>query len=217
LRYKEIVLGAFLDIEGACDNTSCNAIITAARQRELHETCCRWVGSMLESRLVHTSLNLAAQVVGGCPQGGVLSPLLWNLVVDKLLVEASGLGFNILGYADDTAITVKGKFAHTVGALMQSALKVIVKWPVKESLKIGPHKTAIVPFTKRRNVEGLGPLMLQGKELKMLGEVKYLGVVLDSKLSWNQHLQKIIRKAETTFALARCMYGKKWRIGSVLG
>jgi hypothetical protein len=44
----------------------------------------------------------------------------------------------------------------------------------------------------------------------MLGEVKYLGVILDSKLSWNQHLQQITRKAETTFAVTRRMYGKKW-------
>jgi hypothetical protein len=51
----------------------------------------------------------------------------------------------------------------------------VVKWAVKEGLKMNPHKTAIVPFTKRGNVEGLGPLILQGKELKMLGEVKYLG------------------------------------------
>jgi hypothetical protein len=59
----------------------------AAKQRGLEETCCRWVRSMLESRLVHTSLmgsSLTAKVVGGCPQGGVLSPLLWNLVVDWL-------------------------------------------------------------------------------------------------------------------------------------
>ena len=58
---------------------------------------------------------------------------------------------------------------------MQSALHVVVKWAVKPGLKIGPHKTGIVPFTNRRNAEGLGPLILQGKELKMLGEVKYLG------------------------------------------
>ena len=53
----QIVLGAFLDIEGAFDNTSFNAIITAAREHRLEETCCRWVKSMLESRLVHTSLQ----------------------------------------------------------------------------------------------------------------------------------------------------------------
>jgi hypothetical protein len=44
----------------------------------------------------------------------------------------------------------------------------------------------------------------------MLGGVKYLGVILDSELNWNQHLQKIIRKARTTFAVVRRMYGKKW-------
>ena len=79
LEHKEIALGAFLDIEGAFDNTSFDAIIMAAREHGLEETCCRWIRSMLEGRLVYTSLmgsSLAAKVVGGCLQGGVLSPLL---------------------------------------------------------------------------------------------------------------------------------------------
>jgi hypothetical protein len=70
LEHNQIALGAFLDIDEAFDNTSFNAIITAARERGLEETCCRWVRSMLESRLVHTSLmgsSLTAKVVGGCP------------------------------------------------------------------------------------------------------------------------------------------------------
>jgi hypothetical protein len=47
LNHKEIALGAFLDIEGTFDNTSFNTITTAARERGLEETCCRWIGSML--------------------------------------------------------------------------------------------------------------------------------------------------------------------------
>jgi hypothetical protein len=93
---------------------------------------------------------------------------------------------------------------------MQDALNVVVQWAVKEGQNISPHKTAIVSFTSRRKIEHLGPLILHGKELKMLGEVKYLGVILDSKLTWNQHLQKTIKKAQTTFAVVRRMCGKKW-------
>jgi len=58
--------------------------------------------------------SLTAKVVGGCPQGGVLSPLLWNLVVDRLLIAINNLGFSTFGYADDIVIIVQGKFTHTV-------------------------------------------------------------------------------------------------------
>ena len=93
---------------------------------------------------------------------------------------------------------------------MQNALNVVAKWAVKEGLYISPHKTAMVPFTNRRKTEGLGPLKLHGKNLKMLDEVKYLGITLDSRLTWNQHLQKTIRKTQTTFAMVRRTCGKKW-------
>jgi hypothetical protein len=68
----------------------------------------------------------------------------------------------------------------------------VATWAANEGLKISPHKTAIVPFTNSRKIEGLRPLLVHGKELKMREEVKYLGVTLDSKLNWNQHLQKMI-------------------------
>ena len=89
-------------------------------------------------------------------------------------------------------IIVQGKYAHTVRDVTQQTLNVVFKWAAKEGLNISPQKTAIVPFTKRKKAEGLIPLVLHGKELIMLDGVKYLAVILDSKLNWNQHLQTII-------------------------
>jgi hypothetical protein len=144
------------------------------------------------------------------PQGGVLSPLLCNLVVNGHFAVMNDQGFITFGYADDIVIIVQDKFAHTVRELMQEALNVVDKWTEKEGLNISLHKTAIVPFTNGRKMEGLRPLTLHGKQLQILGEVKYLGVILDSKLNWNQHLQKTIRKVQTTFAAVRRTCGKKW-------
>jgi retron-type reverse transcriptase len=59
---------------------------------------------MLESKLVHsflTSSSLTTRVAGGCPQGRVLSPLLWNLVVDELFYGLNNQGLCFMGYADD--------------------------------------------------------------------------------------------------------------------
>jgi len=154
--------------------------------------------------------SLTAKVVGGCPQRGVLSPLLWNLVVDRFLTITNDLGFSTVGYADNIVIKVQGKFAHTVREIMQEALNMVVKWAVKEGLNISPHKTAILPFTKRRNTERLGPVTHYSRELTVLDRVKYLGVTLDSKLNWNQHLQKITNKEQTTYAVVQRTCGKKW-------
>ena len=130
LKHKEIALGAFLAIERAFHNISFSAIITAARKRGLEETCCRWVRSILESRLVHFSImgnSLTPKVVGVCPQVGVLPPLLWNLDVDRLSTIANDLGFNTFGYGDDIVIMVQGKLAHTVREFTEEALNVVVK------------------------------------------------------------------------------------------
>ena len=143
-----------------------------------------------------------------------MSPVLWNLVVDRLFTVTNDLGFKTFGYADDIVIMVQCKYTHTVRDVTQEALNVVIKWAANEGLNISPQKAAIVPFTKRKKTEGLRSLNLHGKELKMLDKVKYPGVTLDSKL-WNQHLQKIIRKTQTTFVLVRPTCGKKWGLDLV--
>jgi hypothetical protein len=80
---------------------------------------------MLDSRNINTILSgetLRASAAGGCPQGGVFSPLLWSLVVDDLLWELNSNGYYIVGYADDIAILIKGKFPYTVSEVLQAAL-----------------------------------------------------------------------------------------------
>ena len=88
----------------------------------------------------------------------------------RLLTVTNDLAFSTFRYADNIVIIVQGKFSHTVREIMQNVLNVVAKWPVKEGLNISPHKTAMVPFTNRRKIEGLGPLKLHGKNLKTLDD-----------------------------------------------
>jgi len=50
----------------------------------------------------------------GCPQGGVLSPLLWCLVVNELLARLNERGVYSQGYVDDICLLEVGKFPNTV-------------------------------------------------------------------------------------------------------
>jgi hypothetical protein len=115
IKHKDIAFGVFLDIEGAFKRTSFDTIKQAAERHGIEPAVCRWICAMLESRNRSSTLSgetLGATTARGCLQGGVLSPLLWSLVVDDLLWGLNDNGYYTVGYADDIAILINGKFNH---------------------------------------------------------------------------------------------------------
>lgn len=212
LRNKELALGAFIDIEGAFDNTSLTSIKSAVKRRGVHPAICRWIENMLTHRYIYASLNevtVTVRSMRGCPQGGVLSPLLWCLVVDDLLTDLNAAGYKTVGYADDIAIIVSGKFAGTVSDTMQAALKRTERWCNGQGLSVNPGKTALVTFTNRRKL-GLNAIKFYGTNLKVEGQVKYLGVMLDQRLSFAPHLEHITKRATRNLWVCRRTFGSTW-------
>ncbi|KAL1447090.1 hypothetical protein WDU94_000567 [Cyamophila willieti] len=211
--HKEAALAAFLDIEGAFDNTSFESMVQAARRRGIDDTCCRWLNVMLNGRNIKINLfgeSMNAVITKGCPQGGVLSPLLWNLVVDELLDKLNNQGYYAQGYADDIVILIRGKYLSTISDVMQSALNIVENWCEEVNLRVNPNKTTLIPFTLKRNLEELRPPHLFNKRLEMVKEVKYLGVTLDTKLTWNPHLTRITNKCTRALMMCRRTFGKSW-------
>ena len=120
-------------------------------------TIIRWIRAALEGRqataiLGGTSVSIA--VSKGCPQGGVLSPLLWCLVIDELLARLCGGGIYVQGYADDICLLAVGKFPNTVSGLIRWALHTVEEWCIGHGLSINPDKTGLVAFTRKRNFQG---------------------------------------------------------------
>lgn len=84
--------------------------------------------AILESQLATATLNdsfMKAVVSRGCPQAGVLSPLLWCLVADDMIERVNKGCCIYSGYADDTCLWEVGKFPNMVSKLMQLALHTV--------------------------------------------------------------------------------------------
>lgn len=80
----------------------------------------------------------------------------------------------------------------------------------EEQLTVNPSKTVMVPFTRKRwPKEILAPKRF-GKRIQVEIEFQDLGVTLDSKLTWNPHLNRIIRKAQIALVISRRTFGKSW-------
>ena len=121
LQTQEIVLRTFLDIESAFDRTLIETITSALFRHGIPPLFERWITSMQSSRCIISNLmGEAMQVanVRGCPQGGVLSPLLWNLTIDELLWDLNEAAYYSIGFADDIAIIIRDKFPSTVSEVV---------------------------------------------------------------------------------------------------
>ncbi|XP_053982726.1 uncharacterized protein LOC128878499 [Hylaeus volcanicus] len=167
---------------------------------------------MLSTRTTTTSLNgieISALVGRGCPQGGVISPLLWLREVDGLLVQLDELGVKVVGFADDICIAVVSNHPGRIASRMQTALDKVERWCLGQNLRVNPTETELVLFTRRRNLT-LRPPTLSRVELKLSREVRYLGVTLDSRLTWKSHITKQAQKATAASWACRRMFGRTW-------
>ncbi|KAG7309924.1 hypothetical protein JYU34_004438 [Plutella xylostella] len=218
LTNKESTLGAFIDIEGAFDKTNFDSINIALTKYNVNPTLRGWINNMLKLRAVQLNLNGTTRciVAKGCPQGGVLSPLLWNLVVDDLLRRLNSSGFYTVGYADDLTILISGKFENLHCSVMQAAMKIVEQWCREYRLKVNPSKTELVLFTNKRKLNNMSLPTLFGTQLTLSTEVKYLGITLDNKLNWNKHLDNKIKQATIAFWQCKRMLGKTWGLKTKL-
>ena len=212
LSAKEIALCAFLDIEGAFDNASFASMINAMNKRLFDHCIVNWIRTMLANREITSELSgssVTVKATKGCPQGGVLSPLLWSLVVDDLLNSLEEKGFEVVGFADDVVIIVRGKYDSVVSDRIQIALNLALSWCNREKLGINPSKTVLIPFTNRRKYQVKLP-RLGDVQINLSDQVKYLGVILDQKLTWNAHIDSIINKATSALWACSRTIGRKW-------
>jgi hypothetical protein len=105
-----------------------------------------------------------------------------------------------------------GKFPNTVSGLIQWALHTVEIWCDELGLLVTPDKTGLVAFTRRRKLPGFSEPRLFGMTLHRSMSVIYLGVVLDSQLTWREHMDVKVRKAHNLLWTCRRAYGVTWSL-----
>ena len=140
--------------------------------------------------------------------GGILSPFLWNLVVNSLLEkQANEIPGYLQGFADDLVILAEGNDLEVIRERTQKSINTINKWCKNNGLNISSLKTKVIMFTWRRKWELPLNLQLDGKTLKLDKTTKFLGVHLDSKLNFNEHIKHIAKNATTSLMQCRQAVG----------
>ena len=94
--------------------------------------------------------------------------------------------------------------------LIQVALNDFNHWFSSRGLKISAQKTVCMIVNKSRGEPNPKPLTLSGTEIPYVTEMKYLGVTIDSNLSWKAHITNRINKAKRDLLLAKRLIANTW-------
>lgn len=148
-------------------------------------------------------------VCKGGPQGGVTTPVLWNMVIDELLTDDPSDPVHKVCYADDVTAIVAGPCIATLRDLAQSFINKAAAWADRCGLRLSETKTVAMVFTSKRS-RLMKPILLYGKPIAIVSRIKCLGVTLDQQLSWAPHVQEKARKALALLAQLRRAFGSTW-------
>jgi len=192
-------VATFIDIHGAFDNINPVRALNKLEGWHTPTSITNTLKNYYSKRKIITQIPQSAKTltfypIKGTAQGNVLSPMLWNCVVDK--VGSIMDKHNVAGcmFADDVAIAVTNKDVHTAVHRLQQVLDDIANWAQMEGLKLNVGKTHSLIFNKKEAIPA--PLMWEGQPLSYQDNTTYLGVLLNDKLQWLDHFRLVFDRAK---------------------
>ena len=137
---------------------------------------------LLNSGCISIDKNRIIKVKSGVGQGKICSPLEFNIYIDDLLESLSTICHTCLGFADDTAYICRDL------SELHKTIEIIEKWTIENKIPINRKKSGILII----NDDGVDSNLI--KDIPVVTEYNYLGVLIDNKLKPGFHVTKIKKK-----------------------
>ena len=206
---RPVVLLATLDIRNAFNSARWVDILEALKSNfGIPSYLVRVVEDYLKNRRITYETiegRVTRQVTAGVAQGSILGPDFWNGLYDGLLRLEMPLGVLLVAYADDVAAVITERSPELAQLALNQTMRRVGRWMTDHGLQLATEKTELM-FLTRRRIQTILPMRVGTHETETKGEVKYLGVTLDTKMTFWPHIQRTARRAADRIAsLSRLM------------
>ena len=206
------------------ESLRCSRSSNFIKKLKLHRTgssSLAWFESYLSERKQFVTIgsknSSSLQVGHGVPQGSILGPVLFLFFVNDIHLHCSNSSIDIL--ADDTTLSYNANWKDiaSLSEKIKSDLNNLKKWSVRNRIFINTEKTKAMLVKGKRLKKKLVPdqpqfeVCLNGTRVDEVSSHKLLGVIIDTNLNFNDHIDNLCKKLSKRIGLLRhiCKYLKK--------
>jgi hypothetical protein len=159
------------------------------------------IKSYLEDRFFSVRYDSATSspkpIKVGVPQGAVTAPLLFNI----FLYDQPTLPTSLI--ADEKVLIATSHDPTVASVLIQEHLLLLEKWYKEWGVKINESKSTHCTFTLRKGK--CPPITLSKHTLPIAVSIRYLGIIIDQRLTWSPHLRDKLLSLNNRFRLLRSL------------
>lgn len=218
---RKCLLATFFDVTKAYDQVWHSRLLYKLKDIGLSGNIYDFIKTFLEDRHIRTkvgnSYSTRRKLHMGIPQGSVIAPILFNILMHDLPRKMTKK-IELVQYADDICIWMKltlkrGTPVRSLNyfkKLYQNDLNIFSAYMAENGLQISTEKTHMMLFNTGADPVNIPAFHYDGIPLKYTKVVKFLGVHLTSNMSWNAHIENILTKARKTLNLLKIISNHVW-------
>lgn len=199
LNNNEKCLAVFLDLAKAFDTVPHDKLLNVLDHYGVRGNVLDVFQNYLTNRIQHVrirdTISEGIQIKIGVPQGTVLGPILFIIYINTLTkLNVNG---RIISYADDTVLIYKGKSWEEVKRLAKLGIVKVKNWLDSFRLSLNVKKTNYIAFSiTNANRPDFNEIKIDNLNdaIKSTSHTKYLGVIIDENLKWENHTTYVTNK-----------------------
>ena len=190
----------FLDFSKAFDTVPHRRLLMKLQHYGIDGKTSNWIATLLRGRrqrvIVNGTGSVWSPVLSGVPQGTVIGPILFLIYINDITCDINS---RMRLFADDSIIYREIRSMEDHYKLQDDITK-LQTWSERWQMTFKPEKCYVLSITNKRNISKflyhINDVALESKD-----SWKYLGVIIDSKLNWNDHCTEIAAKARQALGL----------------